>query len=166
MTTRLMAICLITFGLLSACQSSPPEDQTTSAVPGNDPAILTPTSTTTFTQTAASTPTLPPTKPISTGINWNEATSWAGEFKVVCGPVVDTAYASGSSGKPTFLNIGRSHPDPERFTIVIWDDNRANFPMHPENFYLGKDICVDGLIELYKGGAQIEGKTQAQIDVQ
>jgi hypothetical protein len=148
MTTRLMAICLITFGLLSACQSSPPDltpvlQEITVEPVVNGDAIRT-----------------------AKGLNWNEAKSWAGEFKVVCGPVVDTAYASGSSGKPTFLNIGRSYPDPERFTVVIWDGNRANFPRQPENYYLGKDICVDGLIELYKGGAQIEGKTQDQIDIQ
>ena len=85
---------------------------------------------------------------------------------MVCGPVVDTAYASGSSGKPTFLNIGRSYPDPERFTVVIWNDNRNNFPAQPENYYLGKNICVDGVIELYEGVAQIEGTNQRQIEVQ
>ena len=83
----------------------------------------------------------------------------------MCGPVVDTAYASSSSGKPTFLNLGRSYPDPERFTVVIWGRNRNNFPNTPEDHYLGRDIRVDGLIELYKGGAQIEGRDASQIEV-
>ena len=99
-------------------------------------------------------------------ICWNEAISYVGDYKVVCGQVVDTAYASGSDGKPTFLNLGKSYPNPERFTVVVWEENRANFPAFPEDFYLTKDICVDGLIELYKGGAQIDGRTSSQINIQ
>ena len=139
MSTRLFVIHVMVFGMLSACGSSPslPEQSVQLEV--------------------SSIP--------SKGIDWDEAKSYVGEYKVVCGPVVDTAYASGSSGKPTFLNLGRSYPDPERFTVVIWDGNRANFPAQPDNYYLGKNICVDGLIELYKGGAQIEGTTSDQIDI-
>ncbi len=157
MSNRMIVIYLMTFGLLSACNSSPSEADIQTAIAQ--------TQTAAGAATQDSTPPEPTAIP-SKGIDWDEAKSWAGEFKVVCGPVVDTAYASGSSGKPTFLNLGRSYPDPERFTVVIWDDNRANFPAQPENYYLGKDICVDGLIELYKGGAQIEGTTQDQIDIQ
>ena len=94
--------------------------------------------------------------PPSTGVAWHQAQDHIGEKTTVCGPVVDTHWASGSKGKPTFLNIGRDYPDPDRFTVVIWIDCRANFPEPPERYYLGKTICVTGLIQEYEGVPQIE----------
>ena len=163
MSTRLFVIHVLVFGILSACGSSPSEADIQMAIAETQAAQ--PRSLDIPTRASEPETREPSTAP-SKGIDWDEAKSWAGEFKVVCGPVVDTAYATGSTGKPTFLNLGRSYPDRERFTVVIWDDNRANFPAQPENYYLRKNICVDGLIELYDGGAQIEGTTQDQIDIQ
>ena len=89
-------------------------------------------------------------------ISWSEAKYHIGERTTVCGPVVDATWASGSNGKPTFLNLGKSYPDPDRFTVVIWIQNRGNFPQAPEDYYLGKTICVTGLITEYSGIAEIE----------
>jgi len=99
----------------------------------------------------------------SNAISWNEAKYHIGDRTTVCGTVVDTHWASGSSGKPTFLNIGKSYPDPDRFTVVIWIDCRANFPQAPEAYYLGKTICITGLITEYEGVAQIEVCYPSQI---
>lgn len=108
------------------------------------------------------TPTLTPT-PTPTGIPWNEAKYHLGERATVYGPVVDTHYASTSSGQPTFLNLGQGYPDPDRFTVVIWGRNRSNFSSPPESYYYGKGICVTGLITEYQGVAQIEVSTPSQI---
>jgi DNA/RNA endonuclease YhcR with UshA esterase domain len=43
-------------------------------------------------------------------------------------------------------------------------DYRANFPRPPETYYLGRTICVTGLIEEYNGIPQIEVKTPDQIE--
>jgi len=75
-------------------------------------------------------------------------------------------WASGSKGKPTFLNIGKPYPDPNRFTVVIWIQNRGKFPQPPDDYYLGKTICVTGLIDEYKGIPQIEVKDPSQIQEQ
>lgn len=112
--------------------------------------------------TPAPTPSPTPT-PSSSAINWDEAKYHFGERTTVCGPVVGTRWASGSKGKPTFLNIGKDYPDSGRFTVVIWIDYRANFPQPPEGYYLGKTICITGLIEEYKGIPQIEAKDPSQI---
>jgi len=80
----------------------------------------------------------------------------------VKGPVVDTAYASSSNGRPTFLNLGRAYPDPRRFTVVIWAENRAAFGA-PERRYRRRTICVRGLVEMYRGSAQIEARSPSQI---
>ena len=117
------------------------------------------------TPTPSPTPTPAPTVP-SGAISWDEAREHIGERATVCGPVVDTKWASGSKGKPTFLNIGKPYPDPNRFTVVIWIQNRGKFPQPPEDYYLGKTICVAGLIDEYKGIPQIEVKDPSQIQEQ
>jgi len=96
-------------------------------------------------------------------ISWSEVKYHIGERTTVCGPVVDTTWASGSNGKPTFLNLGKPYPDPDRFTVVIWIQNRGNFPQAPEDYYLGKTICVTGLITEYNGIPQIEVSYPSEI---
>lgn len=102
--------------------------------------------------------------PPGSAISWDEAKYHIGERTTVYGAVVDTHWASGSKGKPTFLNVGKPYPDPDRFTVVIWIDYRANFPQPPEGYYLGKTICVTGLIQEYEGIPQIEAKHADQIE--
>ena len=105
----------------------------------------------------------PSTDCTANGIPWNEAKYHVGERTTVYGLVVDTHYAITSSGQPTFLNLGKSYPDPSRFTVVIWGRNRTNFPSAPESYYYGKDICVTGLITTYEGIPQIEVSNPSQI---
>lgn len=116
--------------------------------------------------TPVPTPTPTPTPTPVSGISWGDAKNHIGERATVCGPVVDTHWASGSKGKPTFLNIGKPYPDSGRFVVVIWIDYRASFPQPPEGYYLGKTICVTGLIEEYQGIPQIEAKHPNQIEEQ
>jgi hypothetical protein len=102
----------------------------------------------------------------SYAITWDEAKYHYGERTTVCGPVVSTKWASGSKGQPTFLNIGKPYPDPDRFTVVIWVDYRANFPSPPEVYYKDKTICVTGLIIEYSGSPEIEVQDPFQIQEQ
>jgi len=96
-------------------------------------------------------------------ISWDEAKNHIGERTTVYGPVVDTHYASESSGEPTFLNMGNPYPDPNRFTVVIWGENRGKFSQPPEDYYVGKTIYVSGLIDPYEGVTQIEVTSPDQI---
>lgn len=98
-------------------------------------------------------------------ISWEEAKWHIGERVTVCGPVVGTTYAFSSKGQPTFINIGRNYPDPNRFTVVIWGTNRHKFSPPPDIYYRGKTICVYGLITEYKGIAQIEATSPSQIKI-
>ena len=149
-------------------------DQGIGDVPAAGTKEVSPATTTTYTLTATNTAgTITESVVITVGKNgelpagaiwWYEAKDHIGDRLKVCGPVVDSYWASGSSGKPTFLNIGEPYPNPDRFTVVIWIDNRANFPQPPEDYYLGKTICVTGLIVPYKGSAQIEAQSPTQIE--
>lgn len=96
-------------------------------------------------------------------INWNEADGYIGEFVTVCGPVVSAFFATSTNGQPTFLNIGKEYPDPERFTALIWGSDLENFPFNPDEYYFGKTICIQGFIEEYKGTLEIEVTDPEQI---
>lgn len=149
---KVTVLLALTFSLLlSACASPPtPIIVVVTATPEAGPEVFEPS----------------PTAPRSDTIEWDRASLYVGEFKTVCGPVISTRYASSSSGQPTFLNIGRAYPDPNRFTVVIWGRNRGNFPFKPEDYYSGKTICVTGLIEEYRGVPEIEISSPSQIEIE
>ena len=98
-------------------------------------------------------------------MTWDQAIQNVGERATVQGPVVGTRYASGSNGQPTFLNVGRDFPNPDRFTVVIWGDTRDNFPFAPEVEYDNRTICVTGLIETFEGVPQIIADTPSDIEI-
>ena len=98
-------------------------------------------------------------------IPWDEASGHIGETTTIEGPVVTAVYSDTSTGEPTFLNVGRDYPDPDRFTVVIWGDDRGSFPDAPESMYEGKTIRVTGEVSEYDGRAQIEVTWPDAIEV-
>jgi len=97
-------------------------------------------------------------------ISWRAANSVVGRLATIRGRVAGTRFASSSNGSPTFLNIGVDYPDPHRFTVVIWIENRASFG-RPEVRYRGHTLCVRGLVESYRGVPEIEARSPSQIRV-
>jgi len=84
----------------------------------------------------------------------DQAIDHIGEYKTVKGLVTSTKYLFRSKGQPTLLNLDRSYPN-QIFTIVIWGDDRNEFPEDPEYHYRDKTIMVSGKIIEYKGIAEI-----------
>jgi hypothetical protein len=82
-----------------------------------------------------------------------DAASHVGESATVCGLVASATYASRSKGEPTFLNLGKAHPN-QVFTVVIFGSDRAKFGT-PETQYRGRRICATGDIRLYGGKPEI-----------
>ncbi len=60
-------------------------------------------------------------------IQWDEAYQYTDQYVSVCGPVVDSYFAASTDGQPTFLNLGKEYPDPDRFTVLIWGSNLESF---------------------------------------
>ncbi len=110
----------------------------------------------------------PPAQTFQDGatIQWDEALNHVGEVATVCGPVIDTWYDPSVDGEPTYLNVGKPYPDPERVTVIIWGNLRSSFPEPPDDYFAGKTICVAGLIAEWEGACEIEVKTTSQIAVQ
>lgn len=92
----------------------------------------------------------------ASAIAWDDAEAHDGDRETVRGPVVGAVYAENVNGRPTFLNLGRDHPDPDRFTVVIWNDIRVRFDQPPERLFAGQEICVAGEIQMREGSPQIE----------
>lgn len=92
-----------------------------------------------------------------------DAGKHVGERATVCGVVASAKYARTSRGAPTFLNLGRPHPD-QVFTGVIWGRDRPRFSPPPETL-LDKNICVTGLITSYRGKPQIIVTDPSQIEI-
>ncbi|MBI4299120.1 MAG: hypothetical protein HY666_05095 [Chloroflexi bacterium] len=112
--------------------------------------------------TSTPTRTVPSEPAASTAIPSTQAAAHMGERATVCGPVVDTRYATGSKGRPTFLNFDRPYPN-HTFVVLIWESDRGNFPSNPESYYKGKQVCATGLIESYQGKPEIIAKTGSQL---
>jgi hypothetical protein len=127
------------------------------------PPTATPEPQATATPAASATPVPAPT---ASFITWDEAAAHVGEEITLCGPVMGAHYAESSQGKPTFLNIGEPYPNPARFTVVIWGDDRANFPGKPEELYTDQEICITSTIEEYDGALEMVVSEPAQIVIQ
>jgi hypothetical protein len=97
-------------------------------------------------------------------ISWQNARSAIGRVATIRGRVAGTRFASASNGSPTFLNLGVNYPNPRRFTVVIWIENRSAFG-RPEARYRGRTICVRGSVRSYRGVPEIEARSPTQIKV-
>ena len=99
-----------------------------------------------------------------------------GEEGTVRGTVKDYQYVTGRAGRPYVLlfdkpgvvekRFGISGMEiPETFTVVIWKDDRKNFPSNFAASYVGKTVCVTGLIEEYDGSPAIVAKDPSQLKI-
>lgn len=82
-----------------------------------------------------------------------------------CGKVVTAKLMDRMFNAPAFLNIDGAHPN-QAFTVVVWKWDRVNFQEKPEKFYLDKNVCIYGKLELFKDQLQIIARSEAQIVVQ
>jgi len=120
---------------------------------------------------AAALPAEPPsssardTVPVLDAVQWFHAANYIGKKVTICGRVAGAYWAESSRGKPTFINIGKPYPEPERFTVIIWGRNRDNFSHPVEKYYEGKTVCVTGMVIEYNGMPEMEVKSPDQITV-
>ena len=163
--TALAILAIVLIGCVSSPTPIPPTQTpwvvtATPIPPSQTPRITTAT-------LAAATATLAPTSIFSQAdtISWSDAGNFVNQSKTVCGPVVRTTFAQTTNGQPTFLDLGRTYPDPARFSVLIWGNQRANFPSAPETLYRGKTICVTGKIVTYQGTLEMEVRTPSQIQI-
>jgi DNA/RNA endonuclease YhcR with UshA esterase domain len=90
-----------------------------------------------------------------------EASKHVDENGTVCGLVASAHFADGSKGQPTFLNLGKAYPN-QVFTAVIWGSDRSKFGSL-ERSLDGKQVCVTGRIQLYRGKPEIVVRDKNQL---
>ena len=92
-----------------------------------------------------------------------QARNHIGEYSKVCGLVASTHFANRSRGAPTFINLDRPYPD-QVFTAVIWVEDRAKFGS-PEQRFADREICVSGVIQMYRGIPEIILRSPSQVEI-
>jgi hypothetical protein len=97
-------------------------------------------------------------------ILWNQAGGCVGQTLWVTGTVVAGRYVYWATGRPTFLDLGLAYPDPRRFTVLIWGEDRYKFSPPPEQVYPGHNACVYGLESVYDS-PQIVVRDPSQLKV-
>jgi DNA/RNA endonuclease YhcR with UshA esterase domain len=95
-------------------------------------------------------------------VNPIDAHKYIGMEKTVCGTVASATYAVRTKGRPTFLNLDQPYPN-QIFTVLIWGSDRNKFQNPPESSFRGKRICVTGMIEEFRGKAEIIVRSPDQI---
>jgi hypothetical protein len=92
----------------------------------------------------------------SAATSWDNAGGRVGDEVRVCGPVEGV----GRDEDDTFINLGKDYPDPDRFTIVIWDQADFRAPATSDTLH----ACVSGIVSEYDGVPQIEVQDGAKVD--
>ena len=96
-------------------------------------------------------------------ISASDAAMFIGQQKTVCDTVASAHHATRSKGQPTFLNLGKPYPN-QVFTVLVWGSDRSRFEKPPETLS-GKEICVTGMIQSFRGRPEIIVKDPSQIKV-
>ncbi len=106
----------------------------------------------------------------------SNAAEHMGEEGTVRGSVKDYQFISGGKWRPYILLFdkpgvverGSSISDmetPESFKVVIWKDDRKNFPSNFAAGYTGKTVCATGVIEDYDGSPAIVAHDPSQLKI-
>ncbi len=97
-----------------------------------------------------------------TEIKIEDAKNHVGKTVKICIKIYGGKFLETAKGTPTFLNAGGNYPTAP-LTLVIWADARKEFKNKPEEYYVGKSICVTGKIELFKDKPQMVITKEEQI---
>jgi hypothetical protein len=97
-------------------------------------------------------------------VKLEDAANHVGDSVIVCGKVADAAFVETMENSPTFLNLGVPYPD-QLLNLVIWIDQRSQYDPVPEKFYVNKNICVTGKIEIINDIPQIVIYNKRQIKI-
>lgn len=95
-------------------------------------------------------------------INLADISRHVGDSVRFCSKVYNTRYFETSPNKPTLLDVNNSYSN-QFVSLLIWEQDRNNFPNSPESLYLKKDICVRGVVELYNNSPRIIVRNRDQI---
>ncbi len=88
-----------------------------------------------------------------------QARAHDGESAKVCGTVGNEHTATGSQGKPTFIDLDSAFPE-QKFALLVWDQDREKVGELPRT---GARVCATGVINYYHGVPQIIIRSSSQL---
>lgn len=94
-------------------------------------------------------------------INIEDAPKYVNDSVIICSKIYGGKFLKKAKGSPTFLDVGGKYPNAP-LTLVIWGDVRKQFHQAPELLY-GKDVCIYGVIIMYKDKPEIIIRQEYQI---
>ena len=104
----------------------------------------------------------------------DQAGERVGEEVTVGGLVLDYLYVTGNPGKPTLLlydvaattqEINSLLRAPESFAVLIWREDKKNFPQDFGKLYTRKTVCVKGTVTMFDDKPVIVATDESQISV-
>jgi micrococcal nuclease len=82
-----------------------------------------------------------------------------GSLTIVCGKVMGTFKSKSGT---TFINFGAAFPN-QTFSAVIMESSLEKFSYQPVDYLKNKDVCVTGMVKMYKEKPEILIKGPNQI---
>ena len=102
---------------------------------------------------------LPSLTGLAQSLTTAQAREHDGDHVTICGTVKNEHTAESSKGKPTFIDIDSSFPEPV-FVVVVWDEDKPQVgPLPP----LKAHLCATGTVNYYRGVPQMVVKDKSQI---
>ena len=99
-------------------------------------------------------------------ISWSMAWLHLGEQVTAYGPVKEVVNRGEGEHARTYVNIGMKYPNPKGLYVIIWVEDRGNFPESPADMYRDKTIAVTGVPYVHNEEAvYIKVESPAQIQV-
>jgi very-short-patch-repair endonuclease len=98
-------------------------------------------------------------------VGWQQAGQHIGQTVAVVGPLMKVTNRENIRGNPTWIDIGALYPNTERLVLVIWGEQKSEFPMMMPGQLEGRSVCIIGQIKNYKSTFQIELRTSSQLKV-
>src|ERR1700730_14987773 len=92
-----------------------------------------------------------------------DAKNYVGKTITVCGKVQST-YQPNSTSHPTFIDFGNKYPNAV-FSIVIWESDLSKFSYKPKQKLKHKQLCVTGVVKMYKEKPEIVVSDPSQIKI-
>lgn len=97
-------------------------------------------------------------------VSLDSLTNYVGKTVSVCSKV-QSAYVGKGEKKTTYLSFGAAYPN-ATFTGVIFEANLSKFKYTPSVYLKDKNICITGVVSIYKEKPQIIILSEEQIKVE
>jgi hypothetical protein len=94
-------------------------------------------------------------------VSLDSIAKYAGKTVTVCSKVQGTFVSKGEK-KTTYISFGNPYPD-NTFTAVIFETDLPNFKYNPSEYLKDKNVCITGLVKIYKGKPEIIVNDESQL---